>query len=107
MSDSNTPRESDGEFGLGRVLRAGSFSQPPVSIQYVRGGRIMILGADRQNCWTDSENRLLLDSVEELVKVANAHGYVFVEGTFVKVEPELATPKASRKPRAKKVKSDG
>lgn len=91
---------------MNRPLLAGSFTKPPVAIQHMRAGRIMLVGDDNQSCWSDREGRFLLDSMEEVVTLLTAHRYVLIEGKEVvpmvltpQPEPESA-PKV-RKPRKK------
>lgn len=59
-----------------RKLLAGTFSAVPIRVHvYPSRGAHMFVGADGMGCWSDPEGKVLLFSMDDVNRVANAHGY--------------------------------
>ena len=56
-------------------LMAGVFTDIPVRIHDYGGGKFMFMNASNTGCWSDPEHRALLYSLDDVKKVAMAHGY--------------------------------
>lgn len=71
-----------------RKLLAGTFSAVPIRVHvYPSRGAHMFVGADGGGCWSDPEGKVLLFSMEDVQRVAKAHGYVVDTETNMVLAP--------------------
>ena len=55
---------------------AGTFTSEPVRVHvYANVGKLMLVNADNQGCWSDPSGRVMLPTMDIVDRILAAHGY--------------------------------